>query len=220
MHYPSMTHTANSGTYYSQLELQEKKNRARKRQASQEDRHSLQFVLVADGEFHRPSYSVVTDRAVVQEEPYRWSTQMPGKPKALAKASTSFLTSSTSLHTFNPASKSLSFLPFSFWICSAIWQQRSKKPAIFSKSALVQPRVVMAGVPMRTPPGESADASPWTAFRFSEIDAASHTFSTLEPVRPCGRRSHRTKWLSVPSLASLWPLAISAAAKDLQLAPM
>mmetsp|Transcript_23502 Transcript_23502/g.65093 ORF Transcript_23502/g.65093 Transcript_23502/m.65093 type:complete len:242 (-) Transcript_23502:1727-2452(-) len=116
------------------------------------------------------------------------------------------------------ASKSLSFLPFSFWIFSAIWQQRSRKRAICLKSAVVQPRVVIAGEPMRTPPGERADASPCTALRFSVIDAHSQTFSTLEPVRPCGRRSQSTKWLSVPSLASLWPFSWSVSAMALALA--
>merc|ERR1712118_44472 len=66
---------------------------------------------------------------------------------------------------------------------------------------------------MRTPPGESAYASPGTVFLFREMDAHSQTFSTLEPVRPWGRRSHRTKWLSVPSLASLWPSSCSVFAK-------
>mmetsp|Transcript_41267 Transcript_41267/g.115261 ORF Transcript_41267/g.115261 Transcript_41267/m.115261 type:complete len:216 (+) Transcript_41267:546-1193(+) len=112
-----------------------------------------------------------------------------------------------------PASKSFSFLPFSACTFSAIWQQRSKNSAIFLNSGTWQPRVVIAGEPMRTPPGDSAEASPWTAFRFSEMEASSQTFSTLEPVRPCGRRSQRTRWLSVPSLASLWPFACSAAAR-------
>mmetsp|Transcript_38892 Transcript_38892/g.93328 ORF Transcript_38892/g.93328 Transcript_38892/m.93328 type:complete len:222 (-) Transcript_38892:581-1246(-) len=65
---------------------------------------------------------------------------------------------------------------------------------------------------MRTPPGERAEASPCTALRFSEMDAPSQTFSSFEPVRPCGRTSQRTRWLSVPSLASLWPFACSALA--------
>mmetsp|Transcript_26385 Transcript_26385/g.79535 ORF Transcript_26385/g.79535 Transcript_26385/m.79535 type:complete len:242 (+) Transcript_26385:150-875(+) len=111
------------------------------------------------------------------------------------------------------ASKSLSFLPFSAWTLSAIWQQRSRKQAIWRKSSAPQPRVVIAGVPTRTPPGESAEASPCTALRFSEMEAPSQTFSSLEPVSPCGRRSQSTRWLSVPSLASLWPLALRASAR-------
>mmetsp|Transcript_90730 Transcript_90730/g.256433 ORF Transcript_90730/g.256433 Transcript_90730/m.256433 type:complete len:216 (+) Transcript_90730:445-1092(+) len=117
-----------------------------------------------------------------------------------------------------PASKSFNFLPFSVCTFSAIWQHRSKNSAIFWNSATLQPRVVIAGEPMRTPPGDSAEASPWTALRFSEIEANSQTFSTLEPVRPCGRRSQRTRWLSVPSLASLWPLAWRPSASAFALA--
>mmetsp|Transcript_123991 Transcript_123991/g.332959 ORF Transcript_123991/g.332959 Transcript_123991/m.332959 type:complete len:242 (-) Transcript_123991:664-1389(-) len=116
-----------------------------------------------------------------------------------------------------PASKSLSFLPFSAWTLRATWQHLSRNPAIFTKSSVVQPRVVMAGVPMRTPPGESAEASPCTALRLSEMDASSHTFSSLEPVRPWGRRSHNTRWLSVPSLASLWPFSWSVLANVCEL---
>merc|ERR1712217_499697 len=137
-----------------------------------------------------------------------------GYPKAVAKASTSFLSARTSLHSLRPISKSFNFLPFSFWICKAIWRHLSRNSAIFLKSSSVHPLVVIAGVPMRTPPGDRAEASPCTAFLFNDIEAASHTFSTLDPVRPCGRKSQRIKWLSVPSLASLWPLAFSASASD------
>merc|ERR1712146_659579 len=66
---------------------------------------------------------------------------------------------------------------------------------------------------MRTPPGDNADASPGTVFLFRVIETQSQTFSTLEPVRPCGRRSHKTKWLSVPPVASLWPFSTKVAAK-------
>mmetsp|Transcript_32391 Transcript_32391/g.100993 ORF Transcript_32391/g.100993 Transcript_32391/m.100993 type:complete len:254 (+) Transcript_32391:211-972(+) len=116
------------------------------------------------------------------------------------------------------ASKSFSFFPFSSCTLSAMLQQRSRKPAILRKSSSVQPRVVIAGEPMRTPPGESAEASPCTALRFREMEAPSHTFSSFEPVRPWGRRSQRTRWLSVPSLASLWPLLFSSSASDWEFA--
>mmetsp|Transcript_6747 Transcript_6747/g.9374 ORF Transcript_6747/g.9374 Transcript_6747/m.9374 type:complete len:281 (-) Transcript_6747:507-1349(-) len=111
------------------------------------------------------------------------------------------------------ASKSLSFLPFSSCTFKAILQHLSRKSAIFSKSAVVHPRVVMAGAPTRTPPGERAETSPCTALRFSVMEHCSHTFSTLPPLRPWGRRSQRMRWLSVPSLASLWPLDIKALAR-------
>mmetsp|Transcript_106116 Transcript_106116/g.295506 ORF Transcript_106116/g.295506 Transcript_106116/m.295506 type:complete len:254 (+) Transcript_106116:395-1156(+) len=131
----------------------------------------------------------------------------------MAQASTSPLSCAMSALPTRPASKSLSFLPFSSWTLRAIWQQRSKNSAIFRKSSEVQPRVVIAGAPRRTPPGESAEASPCTALRFSVMEAISQTFSTLDPVKPCGRKSHRTRWLSVPSLASLWPFDCSVFAK-------
>mmetsp|Transcript_9990 Transcript_9990/g.29836 ORF Transcript_9990/g.29836 Transcript_9990/m.29836 type:complete len:242 (-) Transcript_9990:172-897(-) len=115
------------------------------------------------------------------------------------------------------ASKSFSFFPFSSCTLSAMLQQRSRKPAILRKSSSVQPRVVIAGEPMRTPPGESAEASPCTALRFREMEAPSQTFSSLEPVRPCGRRSQRTRWLSVPLLASLCPFSMRAAARAWEL---
>ena len=40
---------------------------------------------------------------------------------------------------------------------------------------------------------------------FEEEEDASHT-STLLPVRPCARRTQRKSWLSMPSLAILFPL--------------
>mmetsp|Transcript_113734 Transcript_113734/g.157394 ORF Transcript_113734/g.157394 Transcript_113734/m.157394 type:complete len:254 (-) Transcript_113734:393-1154(-) len=133
----------------------------------------------------------------------------------MAHSCTSFLRATMSALPSRPSSKSFSFLPFSAWIFSAIWQQRSRKAAIFWKSSALQPRVVMAGEPMRTPPGDKAEASPCTALRFREIEAISQTFSSLEPVRPCGRRSQSTRWLSVPSLASLWPLDFRVSASVL-----
>ena len=54
-------------------------------------------------------------------------------------------------------------------------------------AAITRLSLVIAGAPMRTPPGESAEASPGTVLRFKEMDAASHNFSTLDPVSPCGR---------------------------------
>jgi len=64
-------------------------------------------------------------------------------------------------------------------------------------------REVTAAVPTRTPPGVAAEVSPTTAFLLSVMLARSQTFSTLEPVSPSGRRSHRLRWLSVPSVCSL-----------------
>mmetsp|Transcript_109442 Transcript_109442/g.274135 ORF Transcript_109442/g.274135 Transcript_109442/m.274135 type:complete len:254 (+) Transcript_109442:471-1232(+) len=131
----------------------------------------------------------------------------------MAQASTSLRNCTTSALSAKPASKSFSFLPFSCWTFRAIWQQRSRNSAIFLKCSVVQPRVVIAGEPMRTPPGDSAEASPCTALRFSEMEESSQTFSSFEPVSPWGRKSQSTKWLSVPSLASLWPLDCSVLAR-------
>mmetsp|Transcript_83674 Transcript_83674/g.215481 ORF Transcript_83674/g.215481 Transcript_83674/m.215481 type:complete len:254 (-) Transcript_83674:124-885(-) len=133
----------------------------------------------------------------------------------MAHASTSFLRATMSALLARPASKSFNFLPFSACTFRQIWQHLSRNSAIFLKSSWPQPRVVIAGAPMRTPPGERAEASPCTALRFSEMDASSQTFSTLEPVKPCGLKSQSTRWLSVPSLASLWPLDFRVSASVL-----
>merc|ERR1719223_891951 len=111
-------------------------------------------------------------------------TYKPGKPKPMAKDSTSFFKASISLLFWSPSSKSFSFLPFSCCTCKEILIARSKNSATFSKSSVVQPRVVIEDAPIRIPPGESADASPCTQLRFNEIEQASQTFSTLEPVSP------------------------------------
>lgn len=77
-------------------------------------------------------------------------------------------------------------------------------------------RDVSADVPSRMPPGVCADASPETAFsarhgqRAAEdergvrvallmvMPTRSQSFSSLLPVRPSGRTSQSTRWLSVP----------------------
>ena len=46
------------------------------------------------------------------------------------------------------------------WMSIAMLAHLSRKPAILLKSSVIQLRVVIAGAPMRTPPGESAEASP------------------------------------------------------------
>mmetsp|Transcript_113733 Transcript_113733/g.157387 ORF Transcript_113733/g.157387 Transcript_113733/m.157387 type:complete len:293 (-) Transcript_113733:90-968(-) len=135
----------------------------------------------------------------------------------MAHASTSFLRATMSALLARPASKSFNFLPFSACTFRQIWQHLSRNSAIFLKSSWPQPRVVIAGAPMRTPPGERAEASPCTALRFSEMDASSQTFSTLEPVKPCGLKSQSTRWLSVPSLASLWPFDLRVSARTFAL---
>nr|KYP57012.1 hypothetical protein KK1_003264 [Cajanus cajan] len=54
----------------------------------------------------------------------------------------------------------------------------------------------MAGapfLPIRTPPGAKALLSPKTAFLLTVMWQRSQSFSTLLPVRPRGRRSHKTR---------------------------
>lgn len=60
-----------------------------------------------------------------------------------------------------------------------------KKSAMVSKSASLRPREVMAGAPMRTPPGARALTSPTTAFLLSVMCTRSHAFSILLPFTPC-----------------------------------
>ena len=71
---------------------------------------------------------------------------------------------------------------------------------------------------MRHPPGASAEASPNTAFLFRVMCSMSQMVSIFEPVSPQGRRSHSTRWFSVPSVTSLYPSFISAAASAAALA--
>ncbi len=56
--------------------------------------------------------------------------------------------------------KSLSILPDPCWILMASWAARSMKAAIWRNSVSFIPRVVRAGAPTRTPPGDMADRSP------------------------------------------------------------
>ena len=76
---------------------------------------------------------------------------------------------------------------------------------------------VSAAVPMRIPPGESADMSPGTEFLLSDILTRSHRASTLLPVIQRGLRSMRMRWLSVPPVASLYPRSRSDLARVLAL---
>lgn len=83
--------------------------------------------------------------------------------------------------------KSFKSLPCFFWtslqISSALW----RSSAMDSKSFSTRPREVMAGAPIRTPPGAIALTSPTTAFLFSVMWHKSHAFSILLPVMPCIR---------------------------------
>lgn len=65
------------------------------------------------------------------------------------------------------------------------------------------PLLVIAGVPILTPPGVTADLSPLKLFLFTVMPPRSRHRSSLEPLIPSGRASHRNRWLSVPPVASL-----------------
>lgn len=60
-----------------------------------------------------------------------------------------------------------------------------RNSAICSKSASLRPLDVMAGAPMRTPPGVIADTSPTTAFLFRVMWHRSQHLSILLPVIFC-----------------------------------
>merc|ERR1740123_1003915 len=124
------------------------------------------------------------------------SFQIPGYPNLLAQGTTSDLSAAISAFPSIPFSKSFSFLPWLSWTLMAMLQHLCRNSPICLLSSSLHPRVVIAGMPTRTPPGDRAEASPWTAFLFSVMDTASVIFSSFEPVSPCGRRSHNNKWLS------------------------
>merc|ERR1711957_1040409 len=78
-------------------------------------------------------------------------------------------------------------------LCCKVVHLGPNSSAIFSKSFSTRVRVVMAGAPIRTPPGVTADRSPGTQFLFSVMLTASHIFSNLDPVTLLGFRSQRTR---------------------------
>mmetsp|Transcript_5467 Transcript_5467/g.19949 ORF Transcript_5467/g.19949 Transcript_5467/m.19949 type:complete len:216 (-) Transcript_5467:845-1492(-) len=92
------------------------------------------------------------------------------------------------------------------------WMPRSMKSATATKSCSTKPRVVMAGAPMRMPPGTTAERSPGTEFLLRVMAARSSTASTRAPSRPLGRRSSSTRWLSVPPETNVYPSSSSRAA--------
>ena len=138
--------------------------------------------------------------------------------KALAKAVTSAARAANSSFPWRATKKSASFLPEVAWILRAKAIPLCKKAATVSMSASSMPLVVKAGVPSLIPPGVRADLSPTTLFLFVVMCIKSKIFSTLEPVRPWGLKSHITRWVSVPAVISFSPLASIAAARARALA--
>mmetsp|Transcript_13536 Transcript_13536/g.39232 ORF Transcript_13536/g.39232 Transcript_13536/m.39232 type:complete len:233 (+) Transcript_13536:84-782(+) len=110
-----------------------------------------------------------------------------------------------------PTTKSFSILPLLAWTALHSSSTSWRKAAICLKSPSPRPLEVIAGAPIRTPPGVIADTSPTTAFLFSVMWQRSHAFSIFDPVTPSGRKSHRIKWLSVPPVTKLYPFATKAA---------
>ena len=132
--------------------------------------------------------------------------------------------------------KSLSnLLPASFCTSNASCTARWRKVATVRRSSSRISRDVNAAVPIRMPPGTWADASPDTAFSGDRgrvhkkkrttlerrdrgdvllmvMPRKSPIFSTLDPVSLRGRRSHNTRWLSVPPVCSLYPCLRSSSA--------
>ena len=79
------------------------------------------------------------------------------------------------------------------WMSIAMLAHLSRKPVILLKFSVIQLRVAIVGVLDADATGRKCEASPGTVLRFKEMDAASYTFSTLDPVSPCGRRTQSTK---------------------------
>jgi hypothetical protein len=168
------------------------------------------------------------------------SPEIPGSGHLFANVRTSRRSSVTccgptlpSAGTVAARTKSLSsLLPDSFCTSSASCTARWRKFATVRRSSSRISRDVNAAVPIRMPPGTWADASPDTAFsgeqdrgskkkRGGEIGGdvllmvmprRSPIFSTLDPVSLRGRRSHSTRWLSVPPVCSLYPCLRSSSA--------
>mmetsp|Transcript_17496 Transcript_17496/g.43177 ORF Transcript_17496/g.43177 Transcript_17496/m.43177 type:complete len:254 (-) Transcript_17496:828-1589(-) len=127
-----------------------------------------------------------------------------------ANASTSCLRASISGYlplgqSASASLKSLSLDPTDALMVLAMWMPFTTRSATFSKSASTKPRVVSAGVPRRRPPGTMADTSPGTVFLLQAMCASSSTRSTRAPSMSIPRRSHSTRWLSVPPDTSSMP---------------
>ena len=133
----------------------------------------------------------------------------PGISNASAKASTFPFNAATSLLPSMPFFQSTNFLPCVSCAFKPIFAASSKNTAICSKSFSTKPRLVIAGAPMRHPPGVKALASPNTAFLFNVMCTESQMYSILDPVKPFGRKSHNTKWFSVPPVTMEYPNSIN-----------
>mmetsp|Transcript_11672 Transcript_11672/g.31364 ORF Transcript_11672/g.31364 Transcript_11672/m.31364 type:complete len:203 (+) Transcript_11672:113-721(+) len=116
-----------------------------------------------------------------------------------------------------PRVKFANFLPVAACTFNAMSRARNKKSAMVWKSFSPAPRVVIAQLPRRTPPGVAGDVSPGNALRLRTNDTRSHKRSIFDPVRLSERKSHNARWLSVPSVAMRQPFSARRAAKAWQL---
>lgn len=124
--------------------------------------------------------------------PSVYVSHTPGMLNWDAKTWTSFPMFLTSSLSSRALTKSTSFLPVFSWMAFERSAALHKKPAMTYMSSSFMPLVVRAGVPSLIPPGVTALLSPTTEFLFVVMCIISKIFSTLEPVRPWGLRSHMT----------------------------
>ena len=90
--------------------------------------------------------------------------------------------------------------------------------ATLSNSSAPNPRVVSAGVPIRTPEVYQAPlGSAGTAFRFVTMPASNNADSAWRPVSPNVVTSISTRWLSVPPVTSFAPRRSKPSARILAL---
>src|SRR6476661_5521866 len=116
------------------------------------------------------------------------------------------------------ASSSTSALTLLSGAASGWVKARSISSATRTISAVPMPRVVIAGVPMRTPLVTNGDwGSSGIVFLLTVIPASPSVFSAALPVRFLGLRSTSIRWVSVPPETTSNPRSMSAAARVLAL---
>uniref|UniRef100_A0A6B0UUH1 Uncharacterized protein n=1 Tax=Ixodes ricinus TaxID=34613 RepID=A0A6B0UUH1_IXORI len=106
--------------------------------------------------------------------------------------------------------KSFTVLPAFGLASRAIVTARSMKSITWWKSFSLKFLDVSAGAPRRIPPGTRADLSPGQVFLLAVRLHSFMTDSSRAPSRPLGRRSSRSRWLSVPPDTTVYPFASKA----------
>ncbi len=145
----------------------------------------------------------------------------PGIENWVENSLTALASAATSASAAKAAIKSTNFLPTWVWMRFEIWTDLTHHSATLTISLSVKPLVVSAGVPSLMPPGFtglkliklifSYEESPIREFLLTVMLIASSVFSTFEPVRSWGLKSHMIKWVSVPPVLIFSPLSIKAA---------